>query len=119
MRVPWLRQQYPWPATIFFRCKNSDVTFQIVVIDRHPAVADVARRIFPLVQRLGYALPSFGRQPEKCVGGDRKNERKRRQLCRVFVDEKSSSLIRAGKARGGRGWDRILFRLSQKVAAAG
>jgi hypothetical protein len=36
--------------------KNPDITFEQVVVDRHPAVLGVARQVFPLVQGVGYGI---------------------------------------------------------------
>lgn len=40
--------------------KNSDVAFQNVVIDRHHAVAGVARQIIPLVESVGHGITELG-----------------------------------------------------------
>ncbi len=40
--------------------KNSDLAFQNVVIDRHPAVAGVTRQVIPLVQGVGHRIAELG-----------------------------------------------------------
>lgn len=36
--------------------KDSDIAFEEIVVDRHPAVFGVVRQIFPLVQSVGYGI---------------------------------------------------------------
>lgn len=44
----------------FLPVANLDVAFEKIVIDRDPAVFDVARQVFPLVEGVGYRITKLG-----------------------------------------------------------